>query len=121
MQNIEKILPKATIYDINAECLRNTRLQPKKVNVSRMVLPIWIMSKGLPGPRIAVSGNLQLSGLLLLVQHLTAHRTGGSQSGAQFWPTSILPTGMDSVSFVSVYEVWSATQTSAKNKELTSW
>lgn len=82
VQNIEEILPKATIYDIKAELLRNASLQPKKVNVSRMVMPIWIMSKGLPGPRSAVSGNLQLSGLLLLVQELTALRVaGGSQSG----------------------------------------
>lgn len=80
MQNIEEILPKATIYDINSELLRNTRLQPKKVSVSGMVMPIWIMSKGLPGAGSAVSGNLQLSGVLLLVQP-PGRLEGGSQSG----------------------------------------
>lgn len=69
MQYIQEILPKATIHGINTEMPRNTSLQPKKVNVSRRVMPIWTMFKGLPGPQSAASGNLQLSGLLLLVGH----------------------------------------------------
>lgn len=98
----------------------------QRKSVSRMVMPIWIMSKGLPGPRSAVNGNLQLSGLLLLVQHLTACRVAGGSVWHTVWPTSVPPTVMDSVSLSLPKRYlfkWPATQTSARNKEkeLSSW